>query len=215
MKLYLTLGLLVGALLFSSCSNQEKKQGQRTDEVVMLSPFILTDSLRNALILQGNKVVNQAQVSLQRALKKAIKSGGMEHAIQFCNSRAIVLTDSVSNAQKVQVRRLAKKYRNPLNETDSAESKIFKDYILAWLKGKTLAPKIIPNEKGQPVYYKPIGIQPICLNCHGKPGKDIPGGVADVIAGLYPEDKAVDFKKYELRGMWAVTFPDYVLADTE
>ena len=215
MKLQLAFGLLAGALLFAACANQEKKQQQNIDEVAKVSPVHFTDSLRNVLIKRGNMIVNQAQISLQKALKNAIKSGGMEHAIQFCNSKAIALTDSVSTAQQAQIRRLAKKYRNPLNETDSAESKIFKAYVLAWLNGKTLAPKIIPNEKGQPVYYKPIGIQPICLNCHGKPGEDIPPQVMATIAQLYPEDKAVDFKKLELRGMWAVTFPEYVVADNK
>jgi hypothetical protein len=212
MKLSLITSLLTGVLLISACTHQPSQQ-QKGDDAAKVIFIQLTDSITSLLIHRGDNIAKYAQATFQSSLKKAIKSEGMEYAIGFCNTEAIRITDSVSAVKNVKIRRLAKKYRNPMNKTNKGESKIYKSYILEWLKRETLHPKIIPNEEGHPVYYSPIGIQPVCLNCHGIPGKDIPSPLAEKIATLYPEDKAVDFQKGELRGMWAITFPEYVVED--
>ena len=212
MKILFTISLLAGVLLLGACSSQnsQKKEENKSQETVKIQ---LNDSTKNALILRGDDIAKHAQLAFQSSLKKAIKTHGKAYAIGFCNNKAMEITDSVSAAQNVQIRRLAKKYRNPLNETNAAESEIYKTYILDWLKRKTLYAKVIPNEQGQPVYYRPIGIQPVCLNCHGVPGEDIPSPLAEKIAALYPDDKAVNFHKGELRGMWAITFTEYVVEE--
>jgi len=212
MKHNLIIGILVSTLVFTACSNQQSQQ-KNESKTISTNNILLTDSIKNALIQRGDNIAKHAQAAFQTALKKAIKSGGMEYAIGFCNTEAMQITDSVSNAQNTQIRRVAKKYRNPLNETNEAENEIYKTYVLEWLKRETLYPKIIPDEQGHPVYYRPIGIEAVCLNCHGVPEVDIPSPLAEKIAQLYPDDKAIDFTKGELRGMWAITFPEYVVAD--
>jgi len=210
MKLSFFISFLTGVMLISACTHQPSQQQKGNDATKVI--FIqLTDSVTNLLIRRGDDIAKHARAAFQTSLKKAIKSGGMEYAIGFCNTRAMKITDSVSADYKVQIRRLTKKYRNPLNETNKAESEIYKTYILEWLKRENLKAKIIPNEQGHPVYYRPIGIQPVCLNCHGVPGVDIPSPLAEKIAHLYPEDKATDFNEGELRGMWAITFPEYLV----
>ena len=212
MKLYLIISFLTSMLIFSACSNQQPQQ-ESESKTTKTNSILLTDSLKNVLIQRGDNIAKHAQAAFQTALKKAIKSEGMEYAIGFCNTEAMQITDSVSRVQNVQVKRLAKKYRNPLNGTNDAESEIYKTYILEWLKRETLYPKIITNEQGHPVYYRPIGIEPVCLNCHGVPGVDIPSPLAEKIAQLYPDDKAIDFTKGELRGMWAIEFPEYLIGE--
>ncbi len=196
-------------MVFGACTNAGNKQGNKEDKSADVIAVPFTDSLTKLLIKRGNSISTHAQFAFQKALKNAIETGGVEYAIRFCNTKALPITDSVSQAYKVEIRRLAKKNRNPANGTDEIESRIFKDYIMAWLDGRKLYARIVVNKEGQPVYYKPIGIKPVCLNCHGVPGKDIPPKTAEIIAGLYPNDKAVDFKLGELRGMWAITFPEY------
>lgn len=102
----------------------------------------LNDSVRNALIVRGKDIARKTTSALQKHLKKAIKEEGFEYAVNFCYTKAMELTDSVSEAESVTVRRLAKKYRNPVNETDPEESELFKSYILEWLGGRPLSPKI-------------------------------------------------------------------------
>jgi hypothetical protein len=210
MKLSFITSFLTAVMLISACTHQPSQQqkGNDAEKVVFIQ---LTDSVKNLLIHRGDLIAKQAQSAFQTVLKKAIKSEGMEYAIGFCNTEAMKITDSVSAVQNVQIRRLAKKYRNPQNETNKEESEIYKSYILEWLNRETLHPKIIPDKQGHPVYYRPIGILPVCLNCHGVPGKDIPSPLAEKIVQLYPEDKAIDFQKGELRGMWAISFPEFVV----
>ena len=199
--------------LVVSCFNQTGYSEQtKTTSVVSSdqnesSEYVkLNDSLKGLLINSGNKISHKAGLSLKNALKNAINEGGLEYAIEFCNIEAIPITDSVSITESVEIKRLAKKYRNPLNETDSVESEIYKTYILDWLSGKPLKPRIIPNENQHPVYYNPIFVGALCLNCHGEVGSNIQLDLANTIQELYPEDKAIDFKQGQLRGMWAITF---------
>ncbi|RLD35392.1 MAG: hypothetical protein DRI88_11020 [Bacteroidetes bacterium] len=169
----------------------------------------LNDSVRNALIVRGKDIARKTTSALQKHLKKAIKEEGLEYAVNFCYTKAMELTDSVSEAESVTVRRLAKKYRNPVNETDPEESELFKSYILEWLGGRPLSPKIIPDKEGHPVFYDPMYVGTVCLNCHGEPGKNITPELMKTISELYPEDKATNFKKGQPRGMWAITFTEY------
>jgi hypothetical protein len=46
----------------------------------------------------------------------------------------------------------------------------------------------------------------MCLNCHGTPGKHIQDATLTKIQQLYPEDRAVNFKEGDLRGLWHIIF---------
>lgn len=215
MKKILLFGLIAGIFLFA-CNNQRHKQSSTQTEYkpVVIVPdttiyITLNDSVRQALLTQGRKIAVTTQLRLKQELRKAIKQGGTENAVTFCSKRAMEITDSMSLAEKVIIKRLAKKYRNPLNDMTKNESNIFKGYIISNL-GKQWAPAIITwNDKGQPVYYNPMIVETLCLKCHGTPGKEIKPEVAKEIAELYPDDKATNFRVGDLRGMWSITFPEY------
>lgn len=188
--------------------NQQAEENNIVEQNESADLITLNDSIQAALIERGNKIARLTALTLQKSLKNAIKQGGLEYAISFCNIEAMPITDSVSESESVEVRRLAKKYRNPLNETNPEESELYKSYILEWLGGQQLKPKIIPDNNGHPVYYNPIYVGALCLNCHGEPDKNINSGLAEMIKNLYPEDKATNFKQGQLRGMWAITFTE-------
>jgi len=212
---------IIGIILFSlitGCSNQkaEKKSNSQKDISTSLDLkegiyeyVVLDDSLKEYLIKKGAKIAKLTASSLQKALKNAIREDGLVYAIEICNIDALNITDSISKSESVEIKRLAKKYRNPVNETDSVESELFKSYILEWLGGRPLNPKIIPNKNGNPVYYNPIYVEKLCLNCHGEIGKNIDSKLAKFINELYPEDRATKFKQGQLRGMWSITFTEY------
>ena len=84
----------------------------------------------------------------------------------------------------------------------------FSHYAAELEKGQELNPVIRPNADGHPVYYNPILIAALCLNCHGEVGKTVPSELAETIQNLYPQDKATDLKQGQLRGMWAITFTE-------
>lgn len=217
MKKFWVYIIMAGAVfLVFSCNHQKQKkssaQAEQKPLVIVPDTIIyitLNDSVRQALLDRGRKIAVTTQLRLKQELRKAIKQGGTEYAVTFCNKRAMEITDSISRADKVYIKRLAKKYRNPLNDMTENESNIFKGYIISNL-GKQWMPAMITwNDKGQPVYYNPMIVETLCLKCHGTPGKEIKPDVAKKIAELYPDDRATNFRIGDLRGMWSVTFPEY------
>lgn len=64
------------------------------------------------------------------------------------------------------------------------------------------------SPEGSVHFYAPILLAaPVCLQCHGRPEKDIAPATMAAIKKLYPEDKATGFQLGDLRGLWRVTFP--------
>jgi len=209
MKYLLLIINITIALVFASCSsenNSTEKQKSKPIDNTKVSYVYQDDAQTKSIKNKGATIVKIATINLGKALNRAVKEEGAENAIDFCNHNAISITDSLANAEGVTIRRLAKKNRNPENETNPVESKIYKQYIVEWLSNKTLKSKIAINENGNPVYYKPIILNKKCLTCHGIPGETMPENIAAKIKELYPNDKAIDFKDKQPRGMWAVTF---------
>ncbi len=205
--------LISFVLLFSiiSCTSNIKEsdeQQNKSDDDVRISYVFQDDEQTKSLRKRGAVIAKISTITLGEALQKAIKENGAEQAIDFCNHEAMKITDSLSKAEGAIIRRIAKKYRNPKNEVNPVESKIFKQYIMEWLSGVTLKSKIAIDENGHPVFYKPIITNKNCLTCHGTPGETMPQNLADKIADLYPNDKAINFEDGHPRGMWAITFPE-------
>lgn len=199
------------SILLSGClsdNNEKDKQKNKLDDNIKVSYIDPKDEKVKILKKKGGAIAKIATVELGKKLKIAIDELGLEEAINFCNIEALELTDSVSKAEGVTIKRVAKKYRNPMNETSPEESKIYKQYVMEWLTGVPLISKIAIGNDGHPVYYKPIIISKKCLMCHGKPGENMPSNISDRIAELYPDDKAINFEDGHPRGMWAITFTD-------
>ncbi|MAE07940.1 MAG: hypothetical protein CL661_04175 [Bacteroidetes bacterium] len=215
MKYSIIVAYLCIITLIVSCTSNTKTNSEekKSDDDVRVSYIFQNDKQAKSLKKRGATVTTISKVALGKALKKAMKKGGLEYALDFCKHEAIKITDSLSNAEGVDIKRVAQKNRNPNNKANAIESKIFKQYIMEWLTNKTLQPKLAINENGHPVYYKPIILTKNCLVCHGKPGEDIPEDISAKISELYPDDKAINFEDGHPRGMWAITFME-VTANT-
>lgn len=196
--------------LVGCTSNDKGKNGQQNkpDDEVRVSYVHQNDEKTKSLKRKGARIVKLSSSAIGKARKKAIEEKGAEHALDFCNQQSMNITDSLAKAENVIIRRVAKKNRNPENETNAVESKIYRQYIMEWLGNQPLKPKLTIDKNGHPVYYKPIIINKKCLTCHGKPGETIPEDLAAKIAELYPNDKAINFEDRHPRGMWAITFLD-------
>jgi len=199
--LYLVVLMLSLAACHSPSTNKQQTKENQQHKT-------LTESVKKHLILEGASISKQLAITLQKNLKSAIAKQSIGGAIEFCHGKAMHLTDSVAQAHHVTIRRSAKKYRNPFNQTSEFESDLYKKYILEWLSNKPLKPQIIQNEKGEPVYYSTIMLnKKVCLQCHGFSGKDMPSEREAKIKKYYPHDLAIDFKFGQPRGMWVITFP--------
>lgn len=218
-SIYIISIALAFALL--SCNNPEERKTVELEKKQIKKPLTITpsktisinlnDSTTEMLLRKGKALTTKMQITFQSEVLKAIRRGDMLTAIGFCNEKAMVISDSASYAEQAVIRRLALKNRNPENRMNDQETRIYKDFVLSWISNVPMKPKIQISADNNPVYYAPITMKPLCLNCHGSLEKDINPNIAAKIKELYPQDKAIDFKAVDMRGMWSITFSEYYI----
>ncbi|MEZ5384772.1 MAG: DUF3365 domain-containing protein [Prosthecobacter sp.] len=158
--------------------------------------------------VEGPKIIAEAFGRLSTALAEAISKDGPSGALSVCSEKAPQIAKEVSKAHGVTLRRATHKPRNPKNAADDVEKATLKAFMAALAKGEAPKPQVITNADGSRAFLAPIVLgNPLCLQCHGTPGKDIAPETLAAIQKLYPDDKATGFKIGDLRGLWHITFP--------
>lgn len=188
---------LVVALIMVNCSRSSDKKNAQDQEMTVLHDSVY--------ISAGNHTVARTFDTLRNSLLKAIHEKGFPGAITFCNEKAYAMTNTY--ADSITVRRTAVRYRNPENRPDSLESSVLKEMAEQMKTAATPGIKLVRNTStGEIHFFKPIMLQPLCLNCHGAPEKQIQNTTLARIQELYPDDGAVNFKEGDLRGVWHIVF---------
>lgn len=141
---------------------------------------------------------------LGKNLMNAINTQGTEKAIEFCSTKAIVLTDSMSIAFNASIKRVSDKPRNPLNMANENETAFIDELKQKISKGEKMTPKFTESD-GKITGYFPIETNAMCLQCHGSKDLDIKPNVIKKIAQLYPKDQATGYKENQIRGIFVVT----------
>jgi hypothetical protein len=175
--------------LIISC-NKKQKEEKITTKVN------LEDTLRNYAM--------QTKGVLGKNLMNAINKQGTEKAIEFCSTKALVLTDSMGTALNVTIKRVSDQPRNPLNFANEDETAFIKELKEKMAKSEKLTSKITESN-GKTIAYFPIETNAMCLQCHGSKGSDIKPNVLKKIALLYPKDQATGYKENQIRGIFVVT----------
>lgn len=156
------------------------------------------------LVEKGKVVVREAFSLLSSNLLVAIAGGGPTNAIPFCSVKALPLTETISQAHSVELRRVSARQRNLKNAPSKQEQAILQEFQNALENGEKPSPKVVRGQN-EAFFYAPIQINtPLCLACHGDPGKDLAAETSEVLRGLYPDDQATGYKLGDLRGMWVV-----------
>lgn len=157
----------------------------------------LTETEKNEYLDLGNTLSDQLQKELLENVSKAIQQGGTDYAVNFCNVKAIPITNSFSESYKIRAQRLSDKNRNPQNAIQTQEE------FSAWEKIKREKSHFVEqNAKGDVYYYKPIAIKmPTCLQCHGTK-ENISESTLKILTEKYPNDKATGYQMNNMRGMW-------------
>ena len=204
----LVLLLLIGIF---SCNDGKKIDRDIVEEVNQANEV---KKLGEAEIIEhaiewGNEISIEAQNALMGALKKAIEEKGPAGAVSFCNVEALPITQEVANRFNVSIRRVSAKNRNPGNSPREKEKELLDAYTYNTDNSIDNHPNIQKIENGEVLLFtKAITIpNGLCLNCHGERGKEINQQTLEKINGLYPDDKAINFKVGELRGMWSIAMP--------
>ena len=185
--------------MVASCSdNKQKETSQKPD------------SIQQKYFKLGGEVTKLAQAELLKNVSQAMKKGGPEYAIEFCNVKAIPLMDSLSKLHNCQIKRIATKFRNPVDMPQTeTEHEQLNQYQKSFEKGRSIEP-VVHLFDDRIEYYKPIMLgKAACLKCHGDPGKDIAKGTLQKISERYPADLATGFALNDFRGAWKITFNKY------
>jgi Protein of unknown function (DUF3365) len=187
--------LILLAVALSGCTKMNKNTGAELKEPIPDSVYVK----------EGNKIVTLTFDTLRNSLIHAMETQSVEGAIEFCNEKAFALTSSYSN--DVSVRRTALRFRNPSNKPDSLESMVLREYDGEMKSGNGAQVRIIRKSSSEEIhFFKPIILQPMCLNCHGTPGKDIKPATLAGIKEFYPDDLAINYRPGDLRGVWHIIF---------
>jgi PBP1b-binding outer membrane lipoprotein LpoB len=178
---------LIVSLFLSSCTSshttlqpQEKKEVKKT----------------------AIKAIKYLGKTLQRNLKKVIKSHGIAGGANFCSKRASIIETKINKKLKkgITIKRISLKNRNTNNyPKNSDEIQILKQFEKN--KSKKLIIKKIKNNHYK--VYKPIYMGGKCLACHGD-SQSRHKQAYYIIKDHYPKDKAINYKKGDFRGAFLV-----------
>jgi hypothetical protein len=157
---------------------------------------------------KGQQIAAATFAALSQNLQKAMKSGGVPNAVQFCNLAAYPITDSLSQTHNASIRRTSLKYRNPNNQPNDLEKSILETYAKEAIAGKALQPMIKHLDNQKIAFFAPIKTNDLCLKCHGKVGETLKEEHHQLIQKHYPTDKAIDYVSGELRGMWSIEWAE-------
>jgi len=153
----------------------------------------------------GKEVADSVGAALKNSLMLAMGTDGPIHAVEFCNTQAMPLTDSFNQKYHTEVKRTSDRLRNPDNAPNATEAQVISDYRAEQASGKVLTPKLAIDAMGRKVFYAPIFTGAPCLICHGNEG-NMDEGLRAKLTELYPADNAKGFNIDELRGIWSITF---------
>lgn len=186
------------AFIFSCKEKPQKKESSSTIE-------IKAEVDKKAITKLADSIAMHAQVTLLSNVANAIQQGGTEHAVEFCNTKAISLTDSIAGLYTVAIQRITNKPRNPNNYLATAQDSLVWDKMLQHTQEKGKLPTgFLEADAGEYYYYKPIAMgMPTCVKCHGGTD-DINPRTREILQQRYPTDKATGYKTGDFRGMWKI-----------
>ncbi|MDF9795054.1 hypothetical protein OKW21_000317 [Catalinimonas alkaloidigena] len=188
--------LLSPVLLLLSCGG--RNANEQSDTAQLSTPEDTVDYL--AL---GQEYAAQTQSVLGKNLMQAIQSEGSAHAVDFCNTRAYPLTDSMAQVLNVHLKRVSDQPRNPDNAADGSQLQYIKAGKEKLAQGGKVSPQLQEFD-GKMIAYYPIITNTMCLQCHGDPNRQINQETLAKLNTLYPEDQAKGYAENQLRGIWVV-----------
>jgi cytochrome c2 len=153
----------------------------------------------------GLEYAMSTKAILGKNLMGQIQKNGTEAAVDFCNIKAIHLTDSMAKAYNASIKRVTDKPRNPDNSATKEELKYLANYKDVVANNEEPEAIVIESETDVRFYY-PITTNAMCLQCHGKPDQDIAPKTLLTLKQRYPADQATGYGLNEVRGIWSIKF---------
>jgi len=160
-----------------------------------------------AEVAAAKAAIKEFAGALQMELKTAMKAGGPIAAIGVCNTQAMPITAQISADRGMALSRVSLKNRNPANAANDWQSAVLEDFEQKKLVGKDITKlawsETVKVDDGQEFrFMKAVPTGEVCLKCHGT---QIAPEVSQILASLYPEDRATGYKEGDIRGAFVVT----------
>ncbi len=161
----------------------------------------------------GERAINRLAVTLVNEVSVAVAKSGAENAVDVCHLKALPLTGEILSGlpRITAVKRTSLRLRNPANAPDPAEQ-LALDRVQRDMEAGKL-PKVLvqrldlaPGRQEWRVY-RPIGIAPQCVTCHG-PKESLAPELQARLAKTYPADNATGYTVGQWRGLIRVTVSD-------
>ncbi len=185
--------------------NTDAEKGDHVTDTKMIPPF--TEEEKKHYINEAKSIAKTAFNIFSSHLKRLFEEKKPQEALAYCKENALRITDSLAQVHGVEIKRTSYRLRNDKNKPNDQEEKIMEIFKERIHKNLKPTPYVHYDEYGNPHVYLPIIVQEKCLMCHGDPNTDIPDEINNKLAELYPGDKAIFFKKGDLRGIWSIKFP--------
>lgn len=169
---------------------------------------VVDDDTRARVVAAASPAASLLAGTLSGELMAAVAQGGPAHAIGFCAEEALELTGLVAAemGEGWQVKRTARRTRNPANAPDELEADALDRFHAAEAEGATLEELVQRTPEGDFRYYRPLRIAPLCVECHGTRDAMDPA-VLEALDARYPDDQATGYAEGELRGLIRITVP--------
>ncbi len=160
-------------------------------------------------VKEGIKYIKMLGKELKANVKMRMKKdkSGVE-AAEFCANNASKIAKSVSAKfpEGVRVYRTSLKVRNTNHKPDETDIKILNQLQAKFDKKEPVKKPLVVKVGDKVRVYKPLVIEPVCLKCHGNINNINPK-IKEIISKKYPDDKAINYKVGDLRGVIVAEMP--------
>jgi Protein of unknown function (DUF3365) len=162
----------------------------------------------------GENAINQLANTLVREVNTALAKGGAEGAVDTCHLQAVpIVKGTLAGLPRITaMKRTSLRLRSPANAPDPAEQLVL-EYIRQEMEnGENPPPLLVQRVENPPAapewrVYKPLGVMPKCLACHGDPAEQS-AALQAKLSAHYPADQATGYKAGQWRGLMRVTVAD-------
>jgi Protein of unknown function (DUF3365) len=162
----------------------------------------------------GENAINQLANTLVREVNTALAKDGAEGAVDVCHLKTVpMVKGTVAGLPRITaMKRTSLRLRSPANTPDAAEQQVL-DFIRQEMEsGENPPPLLVQRVDNPPAapewrVYKPLGVMPKCLACHGDPAQQS-AGLKAKLSAHYPADQATGYKAGQWRGLMRVTVAD-------
>ena len=160
-----------------------------------------------AEVSAAKAAIMELATALQSELKAAMQTGGPVAAIGVCNTQAMPITQKVAMERGLHLSRVSLNNRNPANLPNEWQAVVLKDFQQKQTEGKdigSLAWSETVDVDGEQEFrfMKAIPTAAVCLACHGTA---LSPQVSQVLADLYPKDRATGYQAGDIRGAFVAT----------